>query len=95
MSVFNKEGPPAYAFIPDEAGSEDSDDREDLLHHGPRSLRRPRGILARVRLSFLTCSLGLALYSALLIAATSLWWRREMLHGPGIIHCEFSDFESL
>lgn len=95
MSLLEKGNHVAYDPIQDQDGasSDDASEQEDLIYHGALATSRKARLQRFFTRSkpFLTQVLGLAFYSALLVAATSFWWKKEMLHGPGVVHCELDN----
>lgn len=91
MSFLEKSTKDGYSHVADEDVSDSTSEHEDLLYPGQQTsnTRKARMLRAFSRARpFLTKFLSLVLYSAILIALTSVWWKREMLHGPGVAYCE-------
>lgn len=93
MSLLEKGTKDGYnpIVIADEDASDSTSEHEGLLYDGqPIAITRKARMMracSRAR-PFLTKLLGFAFYSAIIVTLTSLWWKREMLHGPGVAYCE-------
>lgn len=90
MSLLEKGNKVQYEPIHDDDASDSASEHEGLMHHGePTTSRKARLLRAFARARpFVTQVLAVALYSVLIITATSLWWKKEMLHGPGVAYSE-------
>lgn len=81
-----KETESSYSLLPSDRSATSSD---DLYYDGqPPSF----AIRKTSRRSILTYSVGgialLVAYSALLITVTSVWWKKDRLHGANVVDCK-------
>ncbi len=86
MGMSEKETESSYSLLPSDRSATSSD---DLLYDDHMSgLAKPKAL----RRSKVTYSVGglalLILYSALLITVTSIWWKKDRLHGANVIDCK-------
>ncbi|KAL2145800.1 hypothetical protein VTI28DRAFT_6299 [Corynascus sepedonium] len=85
MGLLDRKIGPTYSPVPDDrsAGSADS-----LLYDGHQSdSEHSRSRLSRKKLAVFTAGsfLALLVYSALLVTATSMYWKKERIHGANVI----------
>lgn len=78
----------AYEPIPEDESSQSSEN-DELLHGETLSPpwtwnRRTYSLKSRL-LIVLGASFLIILYSAILITAVSMWWKRERLHGAAVV----------
>lgn len=87
MGFLDKKTEPIYSPIPDDRSAGSSD---NLLYDGAQSESghsRPRTSHKKLALIVVGGFLVLLAYSSLLVTATSMWWKKESLHGANVIDC--------
>lgn len=87
MGFLDKKDEPVYSPVPDDRSSSSSD---SLLYNGDEpklGSARSRTSIKKKALIGVGGFLVLLAYSSLLITVTSMWWKKERLHGANVIDC--------
>lgn len=85
MAFSEKDTTPAYSPIHDDQSSNSARESDELLHDGYPTAR-PR-VASRKRRALIAVG-GVAIflaYSFALTSATSMWWKKQRVHGANVI----------
>ncbi|KAJ4291991.1 hypothetical protein N0V90_009890 [Kalmusia sp. IMI 367209] len=86
MGFLEKDTTPAYSPIEDDQSSDSARESDELIHNGYPS-GRSRNKTSRKRQALVAIG-GLVVfvaYSLLLTTATSIWWKKQRIHGANVI----------
>lgn len=89
MGLLDRKTGPTYSPVPDDrsAGSADN-----LLYDGHQfdsDHSRSRSSHKKLAVFTVGSFLALLVYSALLVTATSMYWKKERIHGANVIECMY------
>jgi len=86
MSTSEKDTESSYSLLPSDRSATSSD---DLLYDGHLPGLAKRKFSRRSKLIYAVGGLALILaYSTFLVTATSMWWKKDRLHGANVIDCK-------
>lgn len=85
MPFSEKDIRPAYSPIQDDQSSESARESDELLHDGYPTARPPKTSRKRQALIVIAGVAALLAYSIMLTTATSLWWKKQRIHGANVI----------
>jgi hypothetical protein len=85
MAFPEKNATPAYSPIQDDQSSDSARESDELLHGGYPTLRPQRTSRKRQALIVAASVVALLVYSIVLTTATSMWWKRDRIHGANVI----------
>jgi hypothetical protein len=87
MGFLEKSTGPNYSPIRDDQSATSSD---DLIYDGHGS-GRSRSKTSRRKSYFIALGgfIIFLVYSAVLVTFTSMWWKKERIHGANVIDCKF------
>jgi hypothetical protein len=84
MAFPEKNATPAYSPIQDDQSSDSARESDELLHGGYPTLRPQRTSRKRQALIVAASVVALLVYSIVLTTATSMWWKRDRIHGANV-----------
>lgn len=88
MSFSEKVTKPAYSPIRDDEFSDSARESDELLHDGYRTAYPRRTSHKRQALFIIAGLVALLASSIVLTTVTSIWWKKERVHGANVIDSE-------
>lgn len=86
MAMLEKTITPAYSRVSDDESSQSATESDGFIYGGyqaKKTSRRKKILIALVGFSVFVA------YSALLTTATTMWWKKERLHGANVVDSKF------
>jgi hypothetical protein len=89
MGLLEKNNEASYSPLGSEGSATSSD---DLLYDGHLAGLRKSKLSRRTKTAYILGGLALLLaYSGLLVTTTSMWWKRERLHGANVVDSKLTN----
>lgn len=86
MAFSEKDATPAYSPIQDDLSSDSARESDELLDGGYRPVTPYRTSRKGQLLTIVGVVVALIAYSILITTATSMWWKRQRIHGANVVN---------